>query len=65
MATIDADAHVVESEHTWDYMDPADRQYRPVLVTPNEVRLCWLMPKGQSSWVYSPSLTRNPAVVVL
>ena len=26
---IDADAHVVESEHTWDYLDPSDRQYRP------------------------------------
>jgi predicted TIM-barrel fold metal-dependent hydrolase len=35
MATIDADAHVVESEHTWDYMDPAERKYRPVLVAPN------------------------------
>src|SRR5437867_13196025 len=35
MATIDADAHVVESEHTWDYMDPADRKYRPVLVAPD------------------------------
>ena len=27
---IDADAHVVESDRTWDYMDPAERQYRPV-----------------------------------
>lgn len=27
---IDADAHVVESAHTWDYMDPSERQYRPV-----------------------------------
>ncbi len=35
MATIDADAHVVESEHTWDYMDPSERRYRPVLVSPN------------------------------
>jgi predicted TIM-barrel fold metal-dependent hydrolase len=26
---IDADAHVVESDHTWDYLDPADRQFRP------------------------------------
>ena len=38
MATIDADAHVVESEHTWDYMDPAERKYRPVLVAPNGAR---------------------------
>ncbi len=27
---IDADAHVVESSHTWDFMDPSERQYRPV-----------------------------------
>jgi predicted TIM-barrel fold metal-dependent hydrolase len=38
MATIDADAHVVESEHTWDYMDPSERKYRPALVAPNGAR---------------------------
>jgi hypothetical protein len=27
---IDADAHVVESVLTWDYMDPPERQYRPI-----------------------------------
>lgn len=27
---IDADAHVVESARTWDYMDPSEGQYRPV-----------------------------------
>jgi uncharacterized protein len=27
---VDADAHVVESERTWDFMDPADKKYRPV-----------------------------------
>ena len=26
---IDADAHVVESDRTWDFMDPSDKQYRP------------------------------------
>ena len=35
MPTIDADAHVVESEHTWDYMEAADRKYRPVIVRPS------------------------------
>lgn len=34
MSTIDADAHVVESEHTWDYMEPADQKYRPLIVRP-------------------------------
>src|SRR5262249_19053326 len=30
---IDADAHVLESERTWDYLEPADCKYRPVPVT--------------------------------
>jgi predicted TIM-barrel fold metal-dependent hydrolase len=34
MLTIDADAHVLESEHTWDYLDADDRKYRPQLVSP-------------------------------
>ena len=29
---IDADAHVVENEHVWDYLDAGERKYRPVLV---------------------------------
>ena len=34
MPTIDSDAHVVESERTWDYMEKADQKYRPVIVKP-------------------------------
>src|SRR5258708_23209311 len=34
MPTIDADAHVVESERTWDYIDKADQKYRPLIVRP-------------------------------
>jgi len=34
MLTIDADAHVVESEQTWEYMDPSDSQFRPRVVAP-------------------------------
>jgi len=29
MKIIDADAHVVESAHTWDYMEPSEKQFRP------------------------------------
>jgi len=29
---IDSDAHVVETEHTWDYLDASDKNYRPRLV---------------------------------
>jgi predicted TIM-barrel fold metal-dependent hydrolase len=35
MPTIDADAHVVESDATWGYMDPSEREFRPVLVRPS------------------------------
>ena len=28
---IDADAHVVETQHTWSYLDGADKKYRPQL----------------------------------
>lgn len=33
MATVDADAHVIESKHTWDYMDKAEREFRPQVVS--------------------------------
>ena len=29
MSTIDTDAHVLESAHTWDYMDEGEREMRP------------------------------------
>src|SRR5581483_5100288 len=34
---IDADAHVIETERTWDYLDAADRKFRPRLYsTPDD-----------------------------
>jgi predicted TIM-barrel fold metal-dependent hydrolase len=35
MPTIDADAHVIETERTWDYMDADDVDFRPVLAASN------------------------------
>jgi predicted TIM-barrel fold metal-dependent hydrolase len=32
MATIDSDAHVIETERTWEYMTQAERAYRPQVV---------------------------------
>lgn len=29
---IDADAHVIETERTWDYLEPAEQRFRAVLV---------------------------------
>ena len=37
MAIIDADAHVIETDRTWDYFDEADLKYKPFTVTePND-----------------------------
>jgi uncharacterized protein len=46
MPIIDADAHVIENEHTWDYLEGADQRFRPI---PSSVD----MPNGrkQQFWV--------------
>jgi len=46
VATIDADAHVIETDKTWSYMDESEAKYRPVTVAPTEggsKRLYWLI----------------------
>jgi predicted TIM-barrel fold metal-dependent hydrolase len=42
---IDADAHVVESERVWDYLDGADEKYRPTLMAApdNPRRQIWVL----------------------
>ena len=42
MPVIDADAHVVETESTWDFMDQSDMKYRPLLVGPVEGKFYWM-----------------------
>lgn len=46
MAVIDADAHVLETEHTWDYMLESERNLRPRIVpTPDDPT------SGGESWL--------------
>jgi len=46
MFTIDADAHVLETDRTWDYMLESEREFRPrVVATPNE------KDSGGESWL--------------
>ncbi len=46
MAVIDSDAHVLETEHTWDYMLESERALRPRIVpTPNDPT------SGGESWL--------------
>jgi predicted TIM-barrel fold metal-dependent hydrolase len=44
MGWIDADAHVVESPRTWDYLQPSEKKYRPALFNPQD-------DSGKQHWV--------------
>jgi hypothetical protein len=45
MPTIDADAHVMEGPRTWEYCDPGERKFMPLLVDPGAEsdRQFWLV----------------------
>jgi predicted TIM-barrel fold metal-dependent hydrolase len=60
MITIDADAHVIETEHTWDYLEPDARKYRPTLVAPGDGsrRERWLI-DGKVAGFRFPSFTEK------
>lgn len=32
MPRIDSDAHVIETDRTWEFMDGSDAQYKPVTI---------------------------------
>ncbi len=55
---IDSDAHVVETERTWDFMDPKDAKFRPQLVqSPEEpTRQHWVI-DGEIRGFRFPTLT--------
>lgn len=60
-AVIDSDAHVIETERTWDYLDPADRKYRPTLVSasdPADQRQYWVI-DGRIAGLRFPTLTEQ------
>lgn len=40
---IDADAHVIESERTWDYLEPHEKKYRPVALDGDGDEKFWLV----------------------
>ena len=42
---IHADAHVIEAEHAWDYLEPSEKKFRPRLFyTPDdETRQYWVI----------------------
>jgi hypothetical protein len=36
MPIIDADTHVVETEHTWDFMEEKEQAFRPTVLVPKD-----------------------------
>ncbi len=62
MPTIDADAHVIESERTWEYMEGPETRFKPSLVSMESGRKFWLI----DGKVFSRGVNVNheiPAVV--
>jgi predicted TIM-barrel fold metal-dependent hydrolase len=60
-AVVDADAHVIETEQTWDHLDPSERKYRPLLVRPSQggdQREYWVI-DGKISGLRFPTLTEQ------
>jgi predicted TIM-barrel fold metal-dependent hydrolase len=70
MPTIDADAHVLETERTWDYLSASERDFRPRIVATPEVEESggesWLIdgrlqPKGRNVGGDTPKESREMA----
>ena len=60
MPVIDADAHVIETERTWSYLEGEDRKFRPVLSLPDDEsgREMWLV-DGQPRGFRFPTLSEQ------
>ena len=57
---IDADAHVVETDRTWDYLEPSEQKYRPLLYTSNhnDVSDYWVI-DGEIGGTRFPTLSEQ------
>jgi len=57
---IDADAHVVETVHTWDYLEGSDKKYRPQLFRSedNPSTQYWFL-DGKSIGFRNPTLSEQ------
>ena len=57
---IDADAHVIETNHTWDYLEPGEEKYRPLLYTSpdNPMQDFWVI-GGKVRGFRFPTLTEQ------
>ncbi|MEE9143302.1 MAG: amidohydrolase family protein [Candidatus Binatia bacterium] len=57
---IDADSHVVESEHTWDFLEESDKKFRPQLFQSSEdtTTQYWFL-DGKAIGFRNPSLSEQ------
>jgi len=62
---IDADAHVVETEQTWNYLDGADKKYRPQLFSSadNSAMQYWFC-EGKAIGFRPPTLTEQELIAL-
>jgi len=63
---VDADAHVVESEHTWDFLDASEKKFRPQLFssTDNSNMQYWFV-EGKSIGFRPPTLTEQELIALI
>jgi predicted TIM-barrel fold metal-dependent hydrolase len=62
---VDADAHVVETEHTWDYLDASEKKFRPQLFqsADNPNAQYWFV-EGKSIGFRPPTLTEQELIAL-
>ena len=62
---VDADAHVVETEHTWDYLDASEKKFRPQLFqsADNPNSQYWFV-EGKSIGFRPPTLTEQELIAL-
>jgi hypothetical protein len=58
MAVIDADAHVVETERTWEYMEEAESLCKPEVVGPSNSNF-GDQPVSICGWRSSPRIMKS------
>ena len=62
---VDADAHVVETEHTWDFLDASEKKFRPQLFssTDNANMQYWFV-EGKAVGFRPPTLTEQELIAL-
>ena len=62
---VDADAHVVESEHTWDFLDASEKKFRPQLFSSNDnANMQYWFVEGKAVGFRPPTLTEQELIAL-